>query len=88
MVNVGELEVGIGNGGQGCQVVVLGCSMARRKSRASIELGVQRAKDFGTCCRESIQRKLESILFNGSGFGNDLRVDSGDLGIDLLESRF
>ncbi|MED6196435.1 hypothetical protein PIB30_047518 [Stylosanthes scabra] len=41
MVNIGELEVGIGNRGQRCQVVVLGCSMARRKSRASIELGVQ-----------------------------------------------
>ncbi|MED6120842.1 hypothetical protein PIB30_024718 [Stylosanthes scabra] len=40
MVNVGGLEVGIGNGGQGCQVVVLGCSMARRKSRVCIELGV------------------------------------------------
>ncbi|MED6158462.1 hypothetical protein PIB30_032904 [Stylosanthes scabra] len=44
MVNVGELEVGIGNGGQGCQVVMLGCSMARRKSRVCIELGVQKMK--------------------------------------------
>ncbi|MED6134612.1 hypothetical protein PIB30_038503 [Stylosanthes scabra] len=41
MVDVGELEVGIGNEGQGCQVVVLGCSMTRRKSRVCIELGVQ-----------------------------------------------
>ncbi|MED6173598.1 hypothetical protein PIB30_061100 [Stylosanthes scabra] len=37
---------------------------------------------------ESIRRKLESILLFESGFGNDLRVDSGDPGIDSLESRF
>ncbi|MED6193343.1 hypothetical protein PIB30_018494 [Stylosanthes scabra] len=42
MVNVGELEVGMPNGCQECKKNVLGCSMARRKSRASIELGVQK----------------------------------------------
>ncbi|MED6182610.1 hypothetical protein PIB30_030090 [Stylosanthes scabra] len=41
MVNFGELEVGIGNGSQGCQVVVLGMLDARRESRVCIELGVQ-----------------------------------------------
>ncbi|MED6225581.1 hypothetical protein PIB30_094949 [Stylosanthes scabra] len=46
MVNVGELEVGMPNGCQERKMNVLGCSMARRKSRASIELGVQNLKDF------------------------------------------
>ncbi|MED6194059.1 hypothetical protein PIB30_024976 [Stylosanthes scabra] len=49
MVNVGELEVGMPNGCQECKMNVLGCSMARRKSRVSIELGVQRDGEKVRC---------------------------------------
>ncbi|MED6208955.1 hypothetical protein PIB30_049902 [Stylosanthes scabra] len=62
MVNVGELEVGIGNGGQGCQVVVLGCSMTRRKSRVCIELGVQPSRFAEPFWNELVDfKKIESI---------------------------
>ncbi|MED6133217.1 hypothetical protein PIB30_026409 [Stylosanthes scabra] len=56
MSSIGEMVVEMTQFGVGSGRLVLGCSMARRKSHASIELGVQRLKDFQNLPLESIRQ--------------------------------